>query len=159
MKNLPNILSAIRIILVPFFVLFYMATFIPCGKLIALIIFIIASLTDMLDGKIARKYNIKAAVKLQYRDIDTFIHPDFKDRTDVPHIPRFMSTKLTYDQFCQLVNAVKAEGMLTMSTPFDETGVEWCKDQGLDIIKVASCSALDWPLLMKIAAAHKPIIL
>lgn len=110
-------------------------------------------------GKIARKYNIKAAVKLQYRDIDTFIHPDFKDRTDVPHIPRFMSTKLTYDQFCQLVNAVKAEGMLTMSTPFDETGVEWCKDQGLDIIKVASCSALDWPLLTKIAAAHKPIIL
>ena len=110
-------------------------------------------------GKIARKYNIKAAVKLQYRDIDSFIHKDFKDRKDVKHIPRFMDTKLTYDQFCQLVNAVKAEGMLTMSTPFDETGVEWCKDQGLDIIKVASCSALDWPLLTKIAAAHKPIIL
>ena len=43
-------------------------------------------------GKIARKNNIKAAVKLQYRDLDSFIHPDFKDRTDVNHIPRFMST-------------------------------------------------------------------
>lgn len=58
MKNIPNILSGIRIILVPFFVFFYMADFIPSGKLIALIIFIVASLTDMLDGKIARKYNL-----------------------------------------------------------------------------------------------------
>ncbi|MBQ8749521.1 MAG: CDP-diacylglycerol--glycerol-3-phosphate 3-phosphatidyltransferase [Clostridia bacterium] len=58
MKNVPNILSAIRILLVPFFVFFYLAEFIPCGKLIALIIFIVASLTDMLDGKIARKYNL-----------------------------------------------------------------------------------------------------
>lgn len=110
-------------------------------------------------GKIARKHNIKAAVKLQYRDIPTFIHPDFKGRTDLKHIPRFESTMLTYDQFCELVEAVKAEGMITMSTPFDETGVDWCCDQGLDIIKVASCSALDWPLLEKIAKAHKPIIL
>ena len=57
-KNIPNILSAIRIILVPFFVFFYMAEFIPHGKLIALVLFIIASLTDLFDGKIARKYNI-----------------------------------------------------------------------------------------------------
>lgn len=110
-------------------------------------------------GRIARKYNIKAAVKLQYRDIDNFIHKDFKDRTDVPHIPRFMSTKLNYEQFTQLVDAVRAEGLLTMSTPFDEQGVEWCMDQGLDIIKIASCSALDWPLLEKVARARKPIIL
>ena len=101
-------------------------------------------------GRIARKYNIKAAVKLQYRDLSTFIHPDFKDRTDVKHIPRFMSTRLNYDQFTELVDAVRAEGMITMSTPFDETGVDWCMDQGIDIIKVASCSSLDWPLLAKI---------
>ena len=110
-------------------------------------------------GKIARKYNIKAAVKLQYRDLDTFVHPDFKDRTDVKHIPRFMSTRLTYEQFSELVNCVREEGMLTMSTPFDETGVDWCMDQGLDIIKVASCSSLDWPLLMKIEETRKPVII
>ena len=45
-------------------------------------------------GKIARKHNIKAAVKLQYRELDSFIHPDYKDRTDVKHIPRFMSTRI-----------------------------------------------------------------
>ena len=58
--NLPNKLTVLRVILVPFFVLFllgadYMGPFSPY---IALIIFIVASLTDMLDGKIARKYNL-----------------------------------------------------------------------------------------------------
>ena len=110
-------------------------------------------------GKIARKYNIKAAVKLQYRDLDTFVHPDFKERTDVDHIPRYMSTKLNFDQFNILIDELRKEGMLTMSTPFDETGVEWCLDQGVDIIKIASCSALDWPLLMKVAGAKKPLII
>lgn len=110
-------------------------------------------------GKIARKHNIKAAVKLQYRDLDSFIHPDYKDRTDVKHIPRFMSTRLTFEQFSELVNAVRAEGMITMSTPFDETGVEWCMDQGLDIIKIASCSSADWPLLAKVSKAKRPLII
>lgn len=56
--NLPNKLSLIRIFLVPFVMFFYLASFIPFGKLIAIAIFIIAALTDMLDGKIARKYNL-----------------------------------------------------------------------------------------------------
>ena len=110
-------------------------------------------------GKIARKYNVKAAVKLQYRNLDTFIHPDYKGRTDVKHIPRFESTRLNYDQFTVLAEAIKHEGMVSMSTPFDEIGVDWCCMQGLDIIKVASCSAMDWPLLEKVAAAGKPVII
>lgn len=56
--NLPNKLSLSRIILIPFFLFFYLADFIPFGKLIALAIFIVASITDMLDGKIARKYKL-----------------------------------------------------------------------------------------------------
>lgn len=110
-------------------------------------------------GKIARKYNIRAAVKLQYRDLDTFIHPDYKLREDVKHIPRFMSTRLSYEQFCELVHEIRKEGMITMSTPFDETGVDWCMDQGIEIIKIASCSALDWPLLTKAAGTRKPLII
>lgn len=110
-------------------------------------------------AKIARKYNVKAAVKLQYRNLDTFIHPDYKGRTDVKHIPRFESTKLTYEQFSVLISAIKEEGLIAMSTPFDEDGVEWCHSQGLDIIKIASCSAMDWPLLEKAAATGKPLII
>lgn len=109
-------------------------------------------------GKIAKKYNVKAAVKLQYRHYDSFIHPDFKERTDIKHIPRFMSTRLSDEDFTKMVNAVKSEGLITMSTPFDEKSVDLCMAQDLDIIKIASCSAKDWPLLEKIALTKKPII-
>lgn len=109
-------------------------------------------------GRIARKYNIRAAVKLQYRELDSFIHPDYKGRTDVKHIPRFESTRLTPEQFGELVDCIREEGMIAMSTPFDEPSVDLCMDQGLDIIKIASCSSMDWPLMTKAAATHKPLI-
>ncbi len=110
-------------------------------------------------AKIARKHNVKAAVKLQFRNLDSFIHPDYKGRTDVKHISRFEGTRLSYEEFNQLVDAIHDEGLIAMSTPFDEDGVDWCMDMGVDIIKVASCSALDWPLLTKIATTSKPIII
>lgn len=57
--NLPNKLTVLRVIMVPFFA-FFMLTDVggPANKWIALILFCVASLTDMLDGKIARKYNL-----------------------------------------------------------------------------------------------------
>lgn len=57
--NLPNKLTIFRVILIPFFVFFLLAPYFPeYGKYIATAIFIVASLTDMADGKIARKYNL-----------------------------------------------------------------------------------------------------
>ena len=56
--NLPNKISTARICLIPFVVFFYLATFIPYSKIIAAVIFAIASLTDMIDGKIARSRNL-----------------------------------------------------------------------------------------------------
>ncbi len=57
--NLPNKLTLFRVILIPFFVVFMLINVTGnADKWIALIIFIIASLTDLLDGKIARKYNL-----------------------------------------------------------------------------------------------------
>lgn len=56
--NLANKLTLFRIIIVPFFVIFMVVPAIPHGYMYALILFIAASLTDMLDGKIARKYNM-----------------------------------------------------------------------------------------------------
>ena len=57
--NLPNKLTVLRVIMVPFFV-FFMLTGVggAANKWIALIIFCVASLTDMLDGKIARARNL-----------------------------------------------------------------------------------------------------
>ncbi len=56
--NLPNKLTIFRVILIPFFLVALMVDEIPAGKWIALFLFCAASLTDMLDGKIARKYNL-----------------------------------------------------------------------------------------------------
>lgn len=57
--NLPNKLTVLRILMVPFFV-FFMLTDVggAANKWIALALFCVASLTDLLDGKIARKYNL-----------------------------------------------------------------------------------------------------
>lgn len=56
--NLPNKLTMLRVIMIPFFVLFMLARITAADKWIALAIFIAASLTDLLDGHIARKYDL-----------------------------------------------------------------------------------------------------
>ena len=57
--NLPNKLTTFRVIMIPFFVFFMLAPNMTCiNNYIAVAIFIVASLTDLLDGKIARKYNL-----------------------------------------------------------------------------------------------------
>ena len=58
--NLPNKLTVMRMVLIPFMMFFYLAEFIPhgIGKIVALVSFVVAALTDLLDGKIARKYNL-----------------------------------------------------------------------------------------------------
>ncbi len=58
--NLPNKLTTFRMILIPFFVLFLLTGFLPTSVryLLALLLFVAASLTDMLDGRISRKQNL-----------------------------------------------------------------------------------------------------
>ena len=57
--NLPNKLTVLRVLMIPFFVVFMLMNIVPgMDKWIALAIFVVASLTDLLDGKIARKYNL-----------------------------------------------------------------------------------------------------
>ena len=58
--NLPNKLTMLRIILIPVFVIFMLGSPVlgAAGRIIALIVFVAAGLTDLLDGKIARKYNL-----------------------------------------------------------------------------------------------------
>ena len=56
--NLPNKLTTFRVVLIPFFVVFMLTDVTAYDKWIALVIFIVASLTDLMDGYIARKYNL-----------------------------------------------------------------------------------------------------
>ena len=56
--NIPNKLSLSRLVITPIMMFFYLASFIPFGKFIAVGLFIIGAITDFLDGYIARKYNL-----------------------------------------------------------------------------------------------------
>jgi N-acetylneuraminate synthase len=109
-------------------------------------------------GEVARKYNINGAVKLQYRQLDSFIHPAYRADKEAKHISRFLSTELNPDQFFELVKAIRANRLTTVCTPFDEESVDLILEHEIEVIKIASCSADDWPLLQKIIRTKKPVI-
>jgi len=98
------------------------------------------------------------AFKLQYRDLDTFIHPDFQQRMDIKYIKRFQETRLTEEQFIQLKDEMLVQGFLPICTPFDERSVDRVEAHGFHALKIASCSLGDWPLMERIAVSPLPII-
>ena len=108
-------------------------------------------------AKIARQFGIRAAVKLQYRNLATFIHPAFRSG-EHKHIKRFLSTELTKENYATLVESIRDAGLVTICTPFDEESVDDIVNHGIEIVKVASCSANDWPLLQRIVESRKPVI-
>ncbi len=109
-------------------------------------------------SKIVRFNNVRAAIKLQFRDLDNFVHKDFVNRTDIRYVQRVADTKLAKAEFATLVDAIVRSGCIPMSTPFDEKSVDWCVEFGIPIIKVASADNNDWTLLEKIAKTRKPVI-
>jgi len=111
-------------------------------------------------GLVVDKYKdyFDFAVKFQYRDLDTFIRPDYISRDDIKNVKRFKETRLSQEQFLVLKGAVEAENMLTICTAFDEISVERIGNQKYSFIKIASCSFSDWPLLEKIAKIQLPVI-
>jgi sialic acid synthase SpsE len=109
-------------------------------------------------SRIVRFNNAKAAIKLQFRDIDSFIHKDFINNTDIRYIKKTLDTRLSKEELAQLVTAVRQGGCISMATPFDEKSVDLCVELGIQIIKIASSDINDWFLLEKIALARKPVI-
>jgi sialic acid synthase SpsE/quercetin dioxygenase-like cupin family protein len=97
------------------------------------------------------------SIKLQHRD-DTYFHPDFVKRTDYKYIKRFTETKLSRENFGRLKNAIQDAGFVSICTPWDEPSVGLMEDLGFDIIKIASCSFTDWPLLERVGKSNLPII-
>ncbi len=109
-------------------------------------------------GEVCRAFPFRFAFKLQYRDLDTFIHPAARGRDDIKYVKRFSETRLGRAEFDRLVAEMRSNGFLAMATPFDEPSVDVIDGQGLDIIKIASCSFADWPLLERIVRSDKPVI-
>src|SRR4051812_29085958 len=89
-------------------------------------------------GQVVRFNNVRAAIKLQLRDVDSFIHKDFRARTDIRYIKKTIDTQLSIEHISRLVKAVRQAGCIPMATPFDETSVDLCVELGIPILKLAS---------------------
>jgi len=109
-------------------------------------------------SRVVRFNNVRAAIKLQFRDVDSFVHKEFSKRTDIRYIKRTSETKMSKDDYATLVEAIRKSGCIPMATPFDEKSVDLCVEFEMPIIKVASADGSDWLLLEKIAKTKKPVI-
>ncbi len=107
---------------------------------------------------VSKDFPFHFAFKFQFRNLDTFIHQDFKGRNDIKYVKRFSETRLAREVFKALKDEAAALGFITICTPFDEISVDLIEEMNFDILKVASCSFTDWPLLERIAKVEKPII-
>ncbi len=109
-------------------------------------------------SKVVRFNNIRAAIKLQFRDVDRFIHKDFRARTDIRYIKKTLDTQMPREHFATMVEAIRKSGCIPMATPFDEKSVDLCVDLGLPILKLASSDVNDWPLIERLALTRKPVL-
>lgn len=109
-------------------------------------------------GTVVRYNNVRAAIKLQFRDVDSFIHSDYRGNEDLRYIKKTEATRLSKDEFGVLVAEIKNVGCIPMATPFDESSVDLCVEFDFPIIKVASSDVNDWPLLERIASTRRPVI-
>ncbi len=109
-------------------------------------------------AQVVRFNNVRAAIKLQIRDVNTFIHRDFIDRSDIRYIRKTLQTKLLPDEFAALVKAIRHAGCIPLATPFDEKSVDLCCELGIPIIKIASSDVNDWILIEQIAKTKRPVI-
>ena len=108
---------------------------------------------------VARVNSIKAAIKLQFRDVDEFIHPQFKGNTQLRYIKKTEDTKVSKADFAKMVEEIKNLSCIPMATPFDERSVDLCIEFGMPIIKIASSDVNDWPLISKIGSTRRPAII
>lgn len=108
--------------------------------------------------EVSKDFPFSFGFKLQYRQLDTFIHPEYRSRTDLKHIKRFLETSIDEPTKLALVDEMRKLGFVAMCTPFDEQSVDLIEAHGFDVIKIGSCSFTDWPLLERVAQSRKPII-
>jgi sialic acid synthase SpsE len=109
-------------------------------------------------AQVVRFNNVRAAIKLQFRDVDSFIHRDFRQRDDIRYIKKTLETRLQPEDYAKLVQAIREASCIPMATPFDESSVDFCCELGIPILKIASSDCNDWVLIEKIAKTKRPAI-
>jgi N-acetylneuraminate synthase len=109
-------------------------------------------------GTVVRYNNVRAAIKFQFRDVDSFIHRDFRGSVDLRYVRKTEATRLSVSDFAELVQETVRVGCIPMATPFDERSVDLCVRLDMPMVKVASSDVNDWPLLERIAATRLPVL-
>ncbi len=109
-------------------------------------------------SRLVRFNNVRAAIKLQFRDVDSFIHKDFRTRDDIYYVKRVLETRLKLEEYAALVEAIRKSNCIPMTTPFDEKSVDLIEYFDMPFIKIASSGCNDWMLIERIAKTRKPVI-
>ncbi len=109
-------------------------------------------------SKIVDHHKVVAGIKLQFRQLDTFIASKFQ-KSDKKFIKRFQSTALNKDEFSEIIDHIRSKNLKVIATPFDNESLQWIEDFDVDVVKVASCSIDDWILLDEISNIKRKIII
>ena len=102
------------------------------------------------------KDSFNFAFKFQYRNLETFIHKDYVD-SDIKYVRRFLDTELKNSEWDEIISSIEKYGYITMCTPFDEPSISKLVAKKFDILKIASASLDDWPLIEKIGEINNDI--
>jgi sialic acid synthase SpsE len=108
-------------------------------------------------AQVVRFNSIRASIKLQFRDVDNFVHQDFINSNE-RYIQKTLRTRMANEDHATLVKAIRRAGCMPMATPFDERSVDLCCELGIQIIELASSDLNDWLLIEKIAKTKKPVV-
>lgn len=108
---------------------------------------------------VVHQNNVHAAIKLQFRDVDAFIHSDFRGDQQNRYIKKTEDTRMSKAGFAALVAEIRRFSCIPIATPFDEQSVDLCVEFEMPVIKVASSDVNDWRLLEKIVWTRRPTII
>ena len=84
-------------------------------------------------AELSKKYSLNSGIKLQFRNLDTFIHNDYKN-SDLKYVKRFNDTKLS-KSIGEIVKYIKEKELLSVSTPFDNESLSLFDDLGVEVLK------------------------
>jgi N-acetylneuraminate synthase len=109
-------------------------------------------------SELKSKFNLNCGMKLQFRNLDTFIHKDYQS-SDLKYVKRFKETELSKEEFAEIVDYIHEKNMISVATPFDNDSVKTFIDLNVQVLKIASCSNDDWPLLEEVSKLDRKIII
>lgn len=109
-------------------------------------------------SKIIKKEKLNAAIKFQFRNLKTYINPNYVNSKN-KYIKRFQQTRLSDHEYNIIFQLIKKNKIKTACTPFDEDSVDKIEEMKFDFIKIASVSSGDFSLLERVVKNKIPKII